>query len=90
MKRHLMMLMLTVWIAGVTACDGSPGGNSRPAAAPNAVTDWASIVQPAIHNVSEPLQQLADLVIEMGGDLKWRSQGSGRPTAAAPALVGLA
>jgi hypothetical protein len=87
MKRHLMMLMLTVWIAGVTACDGSPGG---PAAAPNAVTDWASIVQPAIHNVSEPLQQLADLVIEMGGDLKWRSQGSGRPTAAAPALVGLA
>ncbi|MGH3811499.1 MAG: vanadium-dependent haloperoxidase [Pseudonocardiaceae bacterium] len=54
MKRHLAMLVLTVSIAGLTACTSSAGGSSRPAEAPNAVTDWASIVQPAIHSPSEP------------------------------------
>ncbi|MGH3824353.1 MAG: vanadium-dependent haloperoxidase [Pseudonocardiaceae bacterium] len=54
MKRHLAMLVLTVSIAGLTACTSSAGGSSHPAEAPNAVTDWASIVQPAIHSASEP------------------------------------
>ncbi len=55
MKRHLVMLVLIVSIAGLTACNSSPGGQlPRPAAAPNVVTDWASIVQPAIHSASEP------------------------------------
>ncbi|MGH3918112.1 MAG: vanadium-dependent haloperoxidase [Pseudonocardiaceae bacterium] len=63
MKRHLAMLVLTVSIAGLAACDSSPGGSSLPAAAPNAVTDWASIVQPAIHSASEPRSPASSFVL---------------------------
>ncbi len=49
MKRYLAMFVLTVSIAGLAACDSSPQASSRPTAAPNAVTEWASIIQPAIH-----------------------------------------
>ncbi len=63
MKRYLAMLVLTVSIAGLVACNSSPGGGFRPAAAPNAVTDWVSIVQPAIHSASEPRSPAGSLVL---------------------------
>ncbi len=63
MKRHLAMFVLTVSIAGLAACDSSPQGSSRPAAAPNAVTEWASIIQPAIHSASEPRSPGTSLVL---------------------------
>jgi hypothetical protein len=63
MRRYLVMLVLIVSITGLTACNSSSAGSSRPASAPNAVTDWASIVQPAIHSARQPRPPASSIVL---------------------------
>ncbi len=55
MKRHVSVLLLAASMAGLSACDSSLSVATPTAMTDqNAVTDWAAIVQPAIHNASEP------------------------------------
>lgn len=59
MKRHLAMLVLAASIAGAAACGGSgsaatQNATQKPVTGGNPVTDWASIIQPSVHNPSEP------------------------------------
>jgi hypothetical protein len=55
MKRQLAVLVLAASIGGLPACGSSRSSATQKAVTEeNAVTDWASIVQPAIHNASEP------------------------------------
>ena len=53
MKRHLTRIMAVTLITGLAACGSSPPTPSGPAA-PNVVTEWATIIQPSIHNANEP------------------------------------
>jgi hypothetical protein len=53
MKRHLTRIMAVTMITGLAACGGSPAAQAGPAA-PNVVTEWASIIQPSIHSANEP------------------------------------
>lgn len=65
-KRHLILLVLAASVAGLPACGGSTPVPAQEAAAtrdaapaatapaPNTVTDWAAIVQSAIHSPAEP------------------------------------
>ncbi len=61
MKRNLVVLVLAASLAGLTACGSDDSVGIQSAAADqtavtgqNAVTKWAAIVQPAIHNATEP------------------------------------
>ncbi|HEY3240316.1 MAG TPA: vanadium-dependent haloperoxidase, partial [Acidimicrobiia bacterium] len=61
MKRHLARLVLAASLVGLPACGSSRSAATQKAATDqeavtqqNAVADWAAIVQPSIHNASEP------------------------------------
>jgi hypothetical protein len=55
MRRHLGVLVLAASITGVAACGASRSAATQNAATDgNPVTDWASIIQPSVHNPSEP------------------------------------
>ena len=53
MNRYLTRIMAATLITGLAACGGLPSAEAGPAA-PNAVTEWASIIQPSIHSANEP------------------------------------
>jgi hypothetical protein len=55
MNRHLAVLVvLAASIVALPACGSSGSATQKAVTDHNAVTDWASIVQPAIHNAGEP------------------------------------
>jgi hypothetical protein len=55
MKRYLALLVLVASSAGLAACGDSRSAATQKAVTDrNPVTDWASIIQPSIHNSSEP------------------------------------
>ena len=71
MKRHLTLLLLLASVAALPACAGSrpapaqKAAATKTAAAPaaNPVTDWAAIVQTAIHNPAGPRNPSAAAIL---------------------------
>jgi hypothetical protein len=54
MRRHLAVLVLTA-SSGLVACGSSaPAATGKAPSAENPVTEWASIIQPAVHSTAEP------------------------------------
>jgi hypothetical protein len=63
MKRHLAPLVLLVSVAVLAACADSGPAASGSSAAPNVVADWVAIVQPSIHNPTEPRPPGSSIVL---------------------------
>jgi vanadium-dependent haloperoxidase-like protein len=53
-RAHLAILLLVASIAGLATYSSASGATQETATEGNAVTEWASMVQPAIHNAKEP------------------------------------
>jgi hypothetical protein len=58
---RLVKWVLCAVVAGLVATPGVAAGQAAPA--PNVVTEWSRIVQPAIHNAAEPRSQASSIVL---------------------------
>jgi hypothetical protein len=54
MRRHLAVLVVAA-SSGLVACGSSaPAATTKAPSVENSVTEWASIIEPAVHNADEP------------------------------------
>lgn len=58
---RLVKWVLCAVVGGLVATPGVAAGQATPA--PNVVTEWSRIVQPAIHNAAEPRSQASSIVL---------------------------